>query len=164
MQDKNHPLDHHKELEQKIVGLEKERDEYLNGWKRAKADLVNLKNRLGVEQEEFVKFSKRDWLISLLPIVDNFGRAQKEIPVDHAGDAWVVGVGFIKKQLDKLLQDNGVTEIDASGKKFDPAMHQSLGSVALPDQEEGIVVEVVDPGYMMEGRVLRPAKVKISSK
>ncbi len=152
-------------LEEKLAQLEAQAQEYLDGWKRAKADLINLKQRTAAEQDEFLKFSKREWLLSLLPILDNFGRAQKEIPPDHAQDSWVVGVGFIKKQLEKILQDQGAKEIPVEiGAVFDPMFHQAIGTVVAPDEEEGKIKEVVDAGYMLLDRVLRPAKVRISAK
>lgn len=137
-----------KDLDEKLSLCEKERDEYLNGWKRAKADFVNAKKEWG-EQLASLNFSvKADFIKTLLPIIDAFEAAEKQT------DGWQE----IKSLLGDILKKNGFKEIEAMGKQFDPAYHEAMAEI---DGEESKVMEIVQKGYLLDDQVIRPARVKV---
>lgn len=147
------------ELEQ----LRRERDEYLAGWQRAKADFINYKRDVEKLTAEIQKFAREDFVYELLPVLDHFTLAESHLPPERTADEWTRGVLQIKGELEDILKREGVAVIEAVGKPFDPQYHESVGVVEL-DGPENVVVEEVQRGYALNGRVLRPAKVKISIK
>lgn len=136
-----------KELEEKLSLCEKERDEYLNGWKRAKADLINSKKEWENQLSGLDDYIKTDCLKQFLSLLD---------ALDAARDA--AGWREIHKLAEGILKKNGVEEIDALGQEFDPAYHEAVGEM---EGEAHKVVEVVQKGYKINNRVIRAAKVKV---
>lgn len=136
-----------KELQDKLLLAEKERDEYLNGWKRAKADLINAKKEWQEQLSYLGDYAKADFIKQFFPVLD---------ALDSSGN--VAGWQEVKKLLWDILKKNGVSEIDALGKIFDPLYHESVGE---NDGEEGRVVEVLQKGICFKNQVLRPARVII---
>ncbi len=136
-----------------IENLRKQSDEYLNGWKRAKADYLNLKKDMEVQNKEIKEWMSKIFILPLLEIMDNFDRA-------GTLDA---GIESIKKQLEDFLKINRVEAMKTIGEKFDPLKHEAMESIAAPEGggESGIVVEELQRGYSISGEVLRPAKVKV---
>ena len=132
-----------------IENLRKQSDEYLNGWKRAKADYLNLKKEMEAQNKEIKEWLSKIFLLPLLDIMDSF---------DRAGilDAGIEG---IKKQFEDFLKANGVEEMKVVGEKFDPLKHEAIESV--DGGESGRIIEEVRRGYLVNGEVFRPAKVKV---
>lgn len=133
---------------------EKERDEYLNGWKRAKADLENYKKEEAGRAEFAIKFANLNILRDLLTIMDSF-----DLALIHEKDN--KGLILIKTQMENFLAKNGVVAIESLGKKFDPRFHESMGEAGVRE-EAGIVVEEIERGWIMYEKVVRPARVRIS--
>ena len=133
-----------------IKKLEKEISDLTNKWKRALADYQNLEKRVLEEKEGFAKFATAGLLDKLLPILDGLEKCHK-----HLEDK---GLGLILSQLKKVLESEGVEEIKAKGKKFDP---QLMDAVEMVEGKKNQVVEVVLKGYQLNGKVLRPAKVRV---
>lgn len=148
MEDEKKQLSDIKELTEKLVFCENERDEYLNGWKRAKADFVNAKKEWSEQLTSLSFFVKADFIKTLLPIIDAFEAAEKQ------ADGWQE----IKSLLEGILKKNGFKEIEALGKDFDPVYHEAMAEV---EGEAGKVIEVVQKGYLLENQVIRPARVKV---
>jgi molecular chaperone GrpE len=151
-----------KSLEEKLAECQKEREEYLNGWKRARADYLNYRNEEADRISMMVKFSQEGLALEILPLLDNFNLIAKEIPAEKMKDLNVAGIIQVKTQLEDFLKSYGVEEIKALGEKFDPNFHEVVGEAAVEGKESGTVVEVVNIGYKINGRVLRPAKVKVT--
>lgn len=124
---------------------------------RAQADLQNAKERLKREREEIGAFASEMFITSLLPTLDAFQRAFSHLPDDLKGNEWVKGVTAIEQDLLKRVQDAGLSKIDALGKPLDPSKHEVL--MTAPG-EANTVIEVLEEGYELSGKVLRPAKVK----
>ncbi|MFA6599857.1 MAG: nucleotide exchange factor GrpE [Candidatus Omnitrophota bacterium] len=130
---------------------------------RSAADFDNAKKRLSKEREEFVKFGQENLIRGMLPVLDNFHRV-----LDHAGEdsgeknlkSLVTGVQRIFKQMQDGLQSQGLRKIDAAGQKFDPHRHEAVGYVH-EEGEEDVVVDELEAGYELHGRLLRPAKVRV---
>lgn len=137
---------------------QKKEKEYLAGWQRCKADFLNYKKDEAKRVEALLIFAKMQWLLQLLPIFDDLERAQKHIPSED----WAKGVLQIKEQVSAWLKEQGVEEIKAKGEKFDPALYEAIEEVEQKDVAAGTIVEVAQKGYLLNGRLLRPAKVKVA--
>lgn len=148
-------------VKEELEQLKRERDEYLAGWQRAKADFINFKRDAEKLSVEIQKFTREDFVYQLLPILDHFALAEAHLPADRKSDEWVKGVIAIKTELAEILKREGVEMIEAVGKPFDPQFHESIGTLEA-EGPENVVIEEVQRGYSLNGRVLRPAKVKIS--
>ena len=143
----------------------KQADEYLNGWKRAKADYLNLKKEMEAQNKEIKEWLSKIFLLPILDIMDSFDKAFSNIPEGFKTEAWVEGIGGIKKQFEDFLKANGVEEMKMVGEKFDPLKHEAIESVEngspAPGGGSGRIIEEVRRGYLVNGEVLRPAKVKV---
>lgn len=143
-----------KALEAKISELE-------NGWKRTQADFLNFKRKAEEDRIALMKGASANIISDLLPVLDNFSLAAKHIPENLKDDNWVSGIRVIEKQFESILNENGLEKIGSLGKSFDHNIHEALESVES-DQPEGTIVEEMLPGYLLNGELLRPAKVKVS--
>ena len=141
-----------------VAHLEEKLAETENNWKRALADYKNLEKRVAEEKETFASFANSVLLMRLLPIIDNLEMLEK-----HVDDA---GVRLITKDFRQVLEDEGVEEVIAEGESFDPSVMEATGSEGDPNGEnEGAKVsEVVQKGYIFNGKLLRPAKVVVGPK
>ncbi len=151
-------------LEQKIAELERKAEEFLNGWKRAKADYANFKRETEEREVSLAQFANLMLILELLPVVDSFDRAASHVPPEARESDWVKGVLQIKQQLTNMLESVGVKRIDLEVGKttFDPEHHEAVGHEEHPGSAPNTVVEEVAPGYTLHGRVIRPAKVKVA--
>ena len=155
--------------ENEIEKLKKQAQEYLDGWKRAKADYLNLKKEMESQNKEIKDWMAKIMLLPLLNIVDGFDKALAEIPENFppkadqpwAGknDAWVAGIQSIKKQIDEYLTNQRVEHLSVNGEKFDPTKHEAFESIE--GGESGTIAEELQKGYSINGEILRPAKVKV---
>jgi molecular chaperone GrpE len=156
-----------KKLEGELASSRKEAIEYLAGWKRAKADYDNLRKRTDTQRQRVVEAATEDLVQALLPVVDGLQRALgygageggKTQPVSDAQIRQ--GVELILRQLQNVLAGQGVSEIRAKGKKFDPTFHEAIAQVA---GEEGMCISEHVVGYKLHDRVLRPCRVSVGSK
>ena len=139
-----------------------ERDEYLNGWKRAKADLVNYQKEEGKRFEEFAKFAARDILLDCISVLDSFDLALTSLAKDGNSSPAVKGITMIQGQMEEMLKRKGVVRIEIpAGSPMNPALYESIGEVEST-HPPGSVAEVISQGYIIEGRVVRPARVRLS--
>jgi molecular chaperone GrpE len=158
------PAETVKKLKEQLKSCQKERQEYLDGWQRAKADFINAKKREDEERGEFIKFSKKELLKELLPALDSFHTAFGNKEAWEKVDLnWRMGVQYIYSQLLGVLEKHGITLIDPKvGESFDPKKHASIGTVAVTEREQDhTVAEVAQKGYALHGNILEPAKVKV---
>lgn len=139
-----------KKKKTKIGDLEKKIKELEEKWKRALADYDNLRKRVDRERDDFVKFSSASLIDKLLFIVDSLEKC-----LEHLKDK---GLELTLEQLKKILESEGLEEIKAQGKNFDPT---TMDAVELVKGKKDRVAEVVLKGYYLNKRVLRPAKVKV---
>lgn len=149
-----------KELNDALVQAE----ENLNGWKRTQADLENYRRRKEAEGKELVEFGKQAGFVQILPVLDSLQQAMIHAP-DLADDKyknWKVGLDGIVKQIDEVLAKMGIERIEAVGKKFDPNLHEAVREV--PGEEDGTVAEQYQTGFLLNGKLLRPAQVAITKK
>ena len=141
--------------------LEEEREKaqaYLASWQRSAADFQNFKRRVEQERGELGRLASASLIINLLPLVDDLERALQSVDAHVAGLTWVDGIRLIHRKFQALLEMSGVAEIEAEGQSFDPALHEA---VTFGEGEEARVLSVVQRGYTLGGRVLRPAMVVV---
>jgi molecular chaperone GrpE len=150
------------DLRKKLAEYQKKRDEYLAGWQRARADFLNYKKEEIERIGEILKYDEEELILKILPILDNFNLVEKKLSEELKNDESVKGVLQIKAQILDFLKNQGVEEIEAVGKKFDPNFHEAVEELELKDKESGIIIEEVQKGYTIHGRILRPAKVKVN--
>jgi len=154
-EDRN-PLEH-------LEKLSVERDQFHDNWLRAAADMDNYKKRTLKERSQLLKYGNEDLLRALLPIVDNMDRALNHCNDLDKGDPLAEGVCMIEGMLQQLLDRFGVKPIEALDQQFDPTVHEAIARTPMPGKDENMVVEVLERGYMYRDRLLRPAKVVVST-
>lgn len=146
------------DLKQALAAEKEKAEQYLASWQRTQADFINYRRRTEQEKEELANFSQADLMKGLFPILDDLGRALNSAPAGTKTQAWAEGVKLIERKLMAFLESQGLTPIKSLAEPFDPNFHEA---VLYVEGEEGKVVEEVQKGYMLRGRVLRPAMVKV---
>jgi molecular chaperone GrpE len=154
-------IDTIKSLKEKLKKAIAEKQEYLNGWQKDKAEFLNARKRDQEAQKDFARFSNENLISELIPVLDSFSMAigNKET-WEKVDKNWRVGVEYISNQLIKILGDFGLKEIDPIGKKFDPMRDEAIED----GKETDIVTTVVQKGYELNGKVIKAPKVKIGEK
>ncbi|CDN43743.1 MULTISPECIES: nucleotide exchange factor GrpE [unclassified Paenibacillus] len=142
--------------------LSKQAEEHQQRYLRAQADFDNFRRRTQKEKEELAQYASSKLLTQLLPVVDNFERALAAAAGSGDSDSLAKGVDMIFRQLQGVLEQEGLKAMEAVGSPFNPEFHQAIMQVESEDHEEGIVVEEVQKGYILKDKVLRPAMVKVS--
>ncbi len=137
--------------------------EYLDGWQRAKAEFINYKKRVNRDRDQYNKDAVGRVVKNYLPIVDDLERALKDKPNDGQSEAWANGIELIYRKLVTILENDGVVPIEADGAMFDPNLHEAVVQIDSPDHDSGQIVEVIQTGYMIGERILRPARVCIAT-
>ena len=145
-----------------LARLSAERDEYLDGMLRLKAEFDNFRKRTARDREGIAVAATRDVVRGLLPVMDNLERAVAAL--GDQGEGIVAGLEMVRGQLAALLSGHGVEEIPANGEAFDPTVHEAIASVPSGDHEDGAVIEVVEKGYRHADHVLRPTRVVIATR
>ena len=147
------------ELEERLAEVERERDEYLNDLKRVAADFENYRKRVARDQEGLVARAHERLVKELLPVLDDLERSL-EAAAEHEEAKLEEGVRLVHRELVEALAREGLVEVETDG-QFDPHVHEAL--VSQPSEEEdGSVIEVLQKGYRLGDRVLRPARVVVS--
>ena len=148
-----HAAEQVKKLKEKLKEAEGKAKEYLDGWQRCKADSINARKRDEEAKGEFLKFANSDLIYQLMPVLDSF-----ELSLPHDNKE----LEAIYRQFLSVLKSNGLEESNPVGMRFDPREHEAVGTV--PAEKEGDdhkILEVVQKGYILSGKIIRPAKVKI---
>ncbi len=143
---------------------QKEIDSLRNQLLRLQADFENAKKRWLKKEAELQEIANKEVLIQLLDIYDDFERALSAAPENRDANVYMAGVEMISKRLEGFLKSYGVTRIEAAGKLFDPEQHEAVAHEATESVPETTVLAEMRTGYLMNGRVLRPAVVKVAVK
>ncbi|MBF8287500.1 MAG: molecular chaperone GrpE (heat shock protein) [Candidatus Rokubacteria bacterium] len=146
-------------LEAKTREAEEHRDRYL----RAAAEFDNARKRAAREREEYTRYANESLLRELLPVLDNFDRALQAARGEPAAAAVTAGVELTQRELLRVLEKFGVTPFPSVGQPFDPERHEAIARVPAQGRPEGTVVDETARGYLLNGRVLRPAMVTVAS-
>ncbi len=150
------------ELQSEIGALRAQTDEYLDGWQRSRAEFANYKKRVKREKEEMRAQVTGEILTHYLGVIDDLERALKDRPVESESNAWAEGIELIFTKLKTILESEGVEPIVAEGKIFDPNFHEAVTYEENDDHRDGEVIEVIQRGYKLGDRVLRPAMVRVA--
>lgn len=161
---KSKKVDKSKELQGKIEELEAQSNDYLDKLLRLKAEFENYKKRMLKEQSLAVKYAAENIVHRLLPIVDDLDRALLAINDGLEATKIIEGVKLTHQDIRKLLEEHLVEEIDPIGQSFNPEEHEALMAVEADDKEEDMIIAVLQKGYKLDGKVVRPAKVTICKK
>ncbi len=141
--------------------LEQERarsSEYLDQAQRTRAELINYRRRMEQEMQSARRFAAESLIARILPVIDDFHRANDSVPAEEQDNAWVQGMRLIERKMWQILESEGVRPIDAIGKPFDPSIHEA---VSVAEDGGDTVVEEFQRGYTMHDRTIRPAMVKV---
>ncbi|WP_047151389.1 nucleotide exchange factor GrpE [Aneurinibacillus tyrosinisolvens] len=152
-----------RELLAQIEQLTSEKEENYNKFVRAQADLQNFRARTNKEKEQLLAYSSQRVIEALLPAMDNFERALAASKDSQEAGSLIQGVEMVFRQLQQVLEQEGVTTLPGVGEPFDPNMHQAVMQEENSDYESGIIIEEFQKGYKLKDRVIRPSMVKVSS-
>jgi molecular chaperone GrpE len=146
-----------------LVACRTERDQFLDGWQRSKADFANLKKRSEEEAQSLRRLAEESLVADLIPVLESFSMAMANKEAwGRVDEGWRRGVEFIRGQFEKVLSERGLSEVDPVGQPFDPRDHTAIATVRTDDTaKEHIVAEVVQKGYRVGDRIIRPAQVKV---
>ncbi|MDO8664577.1 MAG: nucleotide exchange factor GrpE [Candidatus Liptonbacteria bacterium] len=145
--------------EEKLAACEKQRDEYLAGWQRAKADFLNYKKDESRRFEDLIRYANEDLLEELIGVLDSFdlglAALEKAGPVER-------GVYMIHSKLDDIMKQRGLIRLPVKvGDKFDPLLSETIVEIES-EQPAGTILEIIESGYKLHDKILRPARVKVS--
>lgn len=148
-----HAQDSVKKLKDKLKAAEEKAKENLDGWQRAQADFANIRRRDEEAKMEFLKFANASLIEKFIPILDSL-----ELSLPHGNKELEV----IYKQFLAVLRSSGLEEVNPLGEAFDPKLHEAIGVIPTEKSEEDHrILEVVQKGYILSGKIIRPAKVRI---
>ena len=152
-----------KKIKERMAVCLVEKQEYLNGWQRAKADLVNERREMDAGRARAIKFSNEMLLLDFLPVLDSFDMAfSNKEAWESVNENWRKGVEHIYAQINNVLEQNNLSQINPIGEMFDPGLHTSVEAVLNEDPKKvNSIASVVQKGYKLYDKVIRPAKVKV---
>lgn len=156
-------LDLIKKLREDLKKCNAEKQDYLAGWQRAKADFVNARREEDERRAEFTGFVEAKIIKDFLPVLDSLEIAMKDKEWQTLDKTWQDGIKCIYNQFLEILRDYDVEEIKAMGDKFDPSKHESIEEEEVDSKEsDNIIIDVARKGYKLRDKIIRPAQVKIS--
>jgi molecular chaperone GrpE len=156
------PLKEYAEMMSKVDECKKQVDEYADGWQRERADYANYRRIVERDQQETRQNILADTVKRYLVINDDIERALKKAPDDPQVAPWVDGIRLIYQKLQGILDAEGVKRIPAEEEHFDPNRHEAIMSEENSEVESGRIIEIIEQGYTIGDRVIRPARVKVA--
>lgn len=162
MSDKNeHEIKHEKTQETESDAKAKDLQQQIL---RLHADFDNTKKRLEKDKQEAIRFSNERLLIELLPVMDTLDRAMASLSEGHDPEKVKQGLKIAQSEMHELLEQHGVTLVKSVGQEFDPNLHEAVTMVETQDAKDGSVIDEIQKGYLLNGRLLRPSLVKVAKK
>ena len=138
-------------------------DEYLDDLRRERAAFQNYKRRQENERIELRQMAVAGLVLQILPIINDFERALRAVPVEESNQPWIEGIKLIQRKLLTTLESVGVLPVEAEpGQPFDPFVHEAVSYEEHEDHQESEIIAVVEKGYMLGQRTLRPARVRVA--
>jgi molecular chaperone GrpE len=156
------PVDIYENLVQELQQAQQQAKDYSEGWQRERADFSNYKRRVERDQQMLQLSIKGEVIKKHLGVVDDLERALKARPTEGTAAAWSNGIELVYRKLQNILESEGVKRIPAENESFDPSRHEAISHEESPDHESGEIIEVVQQGYTLGDRVLRPAMVRVA--
>jgi len=158
-----HAGDTIKKLRAQLKEALREKQEYLAGWQKDKAEFINIRKRDAEEQKSFMQFANERLITELIPVLDSFNMAMGNKDAwEKADKNWRVGVEYIANQLKKALEDFGLKEVDPTGKPFDPMRDEAIEHEPVTEKDkDNMVTTVIQKGYELNGKIIKAPKVKV---
>jgi len=156
------PEEEHEALKAEADALRAKADEYFDGWQRERADFLNYKKRIEREQGQARENISAAVMKKYLVILDDLERALRNKPVSGEGAVWAEGIELIARKLQGILEAEGIQRMQAENQMFDPSLHEAILQEENPAFESGQITEVIQQGYTLGDRVIRPAQVKVA--
>jgi molecular chaperone GrpE len=151
------------ELKNNLEKARKKEQENLESWQRERADFINYKKRIEREQTQNGQNYKAELLKKYLVIMDDLDLAIRNKPQNHPEDnSWVEGIELIARKLHSIFENEGLEKMECEGNEFDPNLHQAISYEEHSDVESGKIIEVIQSGYKLGDRVIRPALVRVA--
>jgi molecular chaperone GrpE len=148
---------------QQLETAQAQADEYLDDLRRERAAFQNYKKRQENERAKLRQMAVSSLLVQILPVLDDLERALEAVPEDHGDQPWVEGIELIQRKLQTTLGSNGVVAVEVEpGQSFDPFVHEAVSYEENEDHKEGEIIDVVQKGYKLGERTLRPAMVRVA--
>ena len=164
LEEKTLPLEEQVEsLEMSLEEAVAKADEYLDGWQRSRAEFANYKKRIMKDNAETRQAARGEVIKLYLDIADDLERALLDRPREGEERSWVDGIEIIFQKLRKRLEEEGVKPMNPLGEIFDPNIHEALMQEESEEYESGQVIEVIQEGYWIGDKVLRPALVRVAA-
>ncbi len=151
------------QLERELAAERERATDYMQRWQRAQADHANFRRRAQADQEQFTALAAAQTMALVLPALDSLERAFKVLPESLHHLTWIDGIALVELQLRRALEAQGLRPFEPQpGEPLDFARHQAIAETPTAEHPEGTIVEVVQRGYELEGRPLRPALVRVA--
>ena len=152
-----------KNLRERLKKTETDKQEYLTGWQRAKADLINARKRDEEDRKDFIKFANEQVIGDLIAVFDSFDMAMNNREVwEKADKNWRTGVEYIYSQLKKTLADYGLKELNPINEAYDHARHEAISHESVADEKlDNKILQVIQRGYSLNGKTIKVPKVKV---
>lgn len=148
-------------IKEKLETCQKDKEEYLQGWQRAQADFINYKKQNDSLFTQAKESSTSDMVESLLPILDAFDMALSGT-FDDSFKKWLTGFEYVHQQFKRVLEDNGIEEINPLNQPFSPELHEAVAEVPIDEEsQDHTVAQVILKGYKTSKRIIRAAQVKV---
>lgn len=149
-------------LKLELAEAQAKANEYLDGWQRSRAEFANFKKRLERDQAQAYQTAAGSVIKRYLEILDDLERALKKRPQNDEGVAWAEGIELIYHKLLASLEAEGLKVMNIEGQLFDPNLHEAITQEESADHQSGQIIEVLQHGYLLGDRVLRPARVRVA--
>ena len=156
------PLTEYAAQLEEIDHLNQKADEFSDGWQRERAEFANYRKRMGRDLDARKVNNKIDIINKYLAVKDDLERALKNMPASLIDEPWIDGIQLINQKLSNLLDGEGIQPIPAEELAFDPAVHEAISHEDHPEVESGFIIEVVQQGYTIGERVVRPSQVRVA--
>ncbi|MFA6437563.1 MAG: nucleotide exchange factor GrpE [Candidatus Paceibacterota bacterium] len=144
-----------------LESIPEKTNEYLEGWKRIKAEFDNYRKDEQKRMQDMGIFFKAGMVLEILPTLDSFEEAIKQVPEKDKESDWVKGLLKIRDQLLEILKKHDIKEMEVLGKEFDPYFHEAVGEAVGKEENKDKIIQVLQKGYLMGDRVIRPARVYV---
>jgi molecular chaperone GrpE len=149
-------------LQEELEEVRRKAEEYLDGWQRSRAEFSNYKKRIEREQANIYQTTAGNLIKHFLEVADDLERALKSRPQELEDMHWTSGIELIYRKLMSTIEAEGVTRIEPDGEFFDPNFHEAISQEDSRQHKSGQIIEVLQPGYQLGERVLRPARVRVA--
>lgn len=152
------------DFEKQIEDLSNQKQEFEDKFLRSQAEIQNMHQRFDKEKQQLIKYDGQKLAKEILPVLDNIQRALQVEVSDENGQQLKKGIELVQQSLEKALSDSNIVEIKAENEKFDPNIHQAIQTVPADDDHPAdVIVQVLQKGYMLKDRVLRPSMVIVAN-